>query len=611
MLIDLRTSRVFGRVSEKLAADTKYWQTVIFPMLLTIISASVGVAELHCACVAYNEYGLLLAGPSGAGKSTLTLALALAGFSILSDDRTFCSVVDGQVHAWSLPTLLKLRPDAVQFFEEFRDKELEDTRSGGPAYWLQPEEVAGATRSRQCQPIAVIFLERTERSESQWLQLSSADALSRLDSELMAESPTALTKRLETIKKVVTLPCWLLRYGKGPHLVAREIAEQFSISDHRSLSAKTETAIRNFTKRTPGSTPHGDIQQSPNQVETGRVHDDPIRRFLPTPYSTFLSMMGRTVRLETNHPRLLHFMNDLFACYPKSASQVPAFVWRIVVESSRESLRYLPRRSAFSDVGLRYVEFGQRNFLATDLETRRAIAIVSESLMNDPIGFTTPFLDSLFCLTAGSLGLASLWANCVVGDEKGVLVFGEANSGKTSASYLAARLGLNFQGDDGAFLDLDGGALHVWGGFWPATFRPKALEFFPELQEGTRELVHQDFVLHHLHEVGPLKRRPFQPLCCLFLERHSCLDPVLSRISANEASRRLEGSILFRDDDRFAEREAAILGVLAELPAYRLQYGDNPAVAARTVRDLLTARNLAAFDCQPAVLGGTARVSAQ
>jgi hypothetical protein len=244
MLIDLRTSRVVGRVSQEMAADTQYWQTIIFPMMLTVIGASAGVAELHCACVAHNNHGLLLAGSSGAGKSTLALALSQVGLSFLSDDRTFCSLVDGEVQAWSLPTRLKLRPDAVRFFEEVRNKQLESDWSGEPAYWLQPEQIPGVTRLRRCRPIALIFLERAESSQSQWFQLSSTDALRRLGEDLVAESPTASAKRLETVRKVVTLPCWLLRYGRPPRTVAQEIAGQFCTADCSHRSTEAATAIQ-------------------------------------------------------------------------------------------------------------------------------------------------------------------------------------------------------------------------------------------------------------------------------------------------------------------------------------------------------------------------------
>ena len=225
VLADLRTCRVIGRFSAGMAADVVYWQTVIFPMLLTIVGASVGIAELHCACVARGRDGLLLAGPSGAGKSTLALALSQLGFGFLSDDRTFCSVENGEAQAWGLPTPLKLRPEAALWFDELREERLTDTRSGDPAFWLDPEHLIGVKRVRRSRPTSLIFLERGSTSEFRLSPMSSAEALSRLNGELMAESPEAAVRRTGTIKKIVELPCWLLRYGGQPQLVARQISE--------------------------------------------------------------------------------------------------------------------------------------------------------------------------------------------------------------------------------------------------------------------------------------------------------------------------------------------------------------------------------------------------
>lgn len=228
------------------------------------------------------------------------------------------------------------------------------------------------------------------------------------------------------------------------------------------------------------------------------VRNDPMRRFLPTPYAASLPVMGSTVRLETNSSKLLRHMVQLFACYPGAPDGCPKFLWRIVVDSDAQVGQSWPRRSTFSDDGLRFAQFGQRNFLAVDLEAREGIGSVSESLMEDKLGLTSPFLDNLFCLTVGALGLVPLWANCVSREHRGILLFGKANSGKTSASYAAEKLGLHFHSDEGAFIEIDSGVLRSWGGFWPATFRPEALQFFPELKDRTDRCFHRDFIVYHL-----------------------------------------------------------------------------------------------------------------
>lgn len=327
-------------------------------------------------------------------------------------------------------------------------------------------------------------------------------------------------------------------------------------------------------------------------AQAKEVRSDPMRRFLATPYAACLPLMGRSVRVETNSPKLLSHMVELFARYPGEPDERPTFLWRIVVDSDVRVGQSWPRRSTFSDEGLRFAQFGRRTFLAVDLEAREGLGIVPESLMEDKLGITSPFLDSLFCLTVGALELVPLWANCVAREHKGLLLFGEANNGKTSASYAAEKLGLNFHADEGAFIDLDAGVLRSWGGFWPATFRPEALQFFPDLKDRADPCFHQDFVIYHLvKRARSCWNLPIQPLCCLFLERQVSDVPNISRVARHDLARLLAESVLFQDDQSFRERQAVVLQALEELPAYVLRYGSDPTVAAATMRDLLSAED--------------------
>ena len=227
MLVDLRTRRVIGRFSVGIANDRAYWETVIFPMLLSVLGGSVGITELHCACVAKDEVGLLLAGPSGSGKSTLSVALSQTGFGFLSDDRTFCSQSGDKVLAWGLPTRLKLRREAGAWFRQVRDWPPTDVQRGELVYWFEPERSLGLKRVRRCEPRTVIFLEQMKGLEFQLAQVSCNEAVKRLDRDLIADLPEAAVKQTKTITKLVEIPCWLLKYGGEPLTVARKIADHF------------------------------------------------------------------------------------------------------------------------------------------------------------------------------------------------------------------------------------------------------------------------------------------------------------------------------------------------------------------------------------------------
>lgn len=223
MLADLRTRRVIGRFSAGMAADPTYWRTVIFPMLLTIVGASLGIAELHCAGVAKNENGILLAGPSGSGKSTLALALSQLGFGFLSDDRTFCSLNHGDVLLWGLRTRLKLRREAAVWFQELANLQSTNVQEMEPEFWLEPEGTLGLKCVRRCRLHSLIFLEREEATTFRLSRVSSGEALNRLNQDLTAELPDGVSKRSVTIAKLAEVPCWRLQYGGQPQAIARKI----------------------------------------------------------------------------------------------------------------------------------------------------------------------------------------------------------------------------------------------------------------------------------------------------------------------------------------------------------------------------------------------------
>lgn len=587
-LVDLHTCRVIGRFSREMAADCDYWKTVIFPMLLSIVGGSIGIAEIHCACVAKDQNGLLLAGPSGSGKSTLSVALAQAGFGFLSDDRTHCSLREGLLLAWGVPTWLKLRGEATGWFPALRDQELTEIQNGEPVFRLQPEQRLGLKRVQRCEPRWLVFLERTQSSEFHLNRISSSAAAELVEEGLMAELPEAVEKQSKTIAQLLELPCWLLRYGGPPQAVSRKLIRHFEDwLDHCSAVPAAENEPQ--AAKMVGPSP-----PSPSTRSTTK-RDDPLRRFTPTPYTAALPVMGRMLRLETNDLRILERAVELFAPYPESPAGGCEFLWRIVSQLHPQISPPWPKRSAFSDRGLRFAQFGQRNFLAVDLAAREGIGFLAEGLAGDELGFTSPFLDNLFNMTAGSLGLVSLRANCVALGEKGLVVFGAHNSGKTTASYIAAKLGLEFHADEGVFMEVEASGLRAWGGFWPVAFRPDTLQFLPELQACARRFSYCDFSFYHLEKqkFQAARAHAVTPVGCVFLERrHTEAVPSLLPISRIELSRRLAECALFKDDDRFAQEQATVFHALAELPAYHLAYGGDPAVAAGFLWKILAGHNI-------------------
>ena len=336
------------------------------------------------------------------------------------------------------------------------------------------------------------------------------------------------------------------------------------------------------------------MMPSRENVTPKAVGNDPMRRFVPTPLSASLPLMGRTVLLETNCSQLLEHMVNLFARYPAELNGSPSFRWRIVVDPDVAFGQPWPRRSTFSDGGLRFAQFGQRNFVAVDLDAREAVAYVAQGLLDDRLGFTSPFIDTLFYMTAGSLGLVPFAAACLSSGTQGLLVLGSPNQGKTTASYLAARGGLTHHADQSVFLEIANGGLRAWPDFIPVAFRPESLRFLPELESQTRLYSYCEFEFHYMAKAGTASEKSgfVTPIGCVVLERESASVPRLVRLAGRDLSSILSGHVAFKDSERFEEGRLAILAALAQLPAYRLAYDSDPATAAPFLKDLLNAGGL-------------------
>lgn len=229
VLIDLGQRRIIGRLSTEIASNHPYFTRVVFPAIFGIVSETVRIAPLHCACVAQNGSAVLLAGDSGSGKSTLSLALAQSGLAFLSDDWTYLSRRGTHVLAWSLSNSLKLLPDTLKHFPELAQVEPAISQNGELAYELEAERVFGIRRCACAEPRCLIFLERDGTQKPSLIEMSSVEAAAHLEQNL-EELPAAICEArdflVKTIRILVQTPCWKLRFGGGtPQSAARSVLE--------------------------------------------------------------------------------------------------------------------------------------------------------------------------------------------------------------------------------------------------------------------------------------------------------------------------------------------------------------------------------------------------
>lgn len=340
------------------------------------------------------------------------------------------------------------------------------------------------------------------------------------------------------------------------------------------------------------------LMQPANEESVSRIYDDRalsgnrhdlLRRFTPTPNAATLSIMGTSVRIESNSRVIIDKALQFFSRYKHQSTGQPDFLWRIVGEPTCQEHEDGVELAAFSDHGLRFSNIGQRSFLAVDLHAREAVAFISEDYVeSEPLLHCRPLFDTLFCMCAGSLGKVPMEAACVGNGQQGILIFGPPNSGKTTTSYLAARLGLEFHADQAVFLEIQSGQLRAWGDLLPAIFRADALHFLPELRASTRRFSYAKFQVHYLSK-RPFQRssaHPIRPVGCVFLNRGDGVQTTLLPVAAQERIQRLLEGILYREDGDFEDQTLKIIESLCEVPSYELAFSD-PAAAAAGIRELL------------------------
>ena len=589
-VIDLDSHRIVARFSPEMASDTSHWNRVILPMLMSIIAGATGAVELHSACVAIGERGLLLSGPTGSGKSTLAMALASLGCRFLCDDRILCWSEGRQFWAWTPRTDLKLRREAMAWFTHLNRSQASAIEVQQGALRVLPESVPGITRLRSCQPSALLFLEPTSAVRFELAGVSRQEAESRLTCGLLAESAKFAQQQYRLIQRLGRLPCYKVRYGGDPWTVAEGI-----ISCFHDWKAKPEPGRSKPSKIDPqlGASVFRKRHQNQRSASEPRHHGnarlDALGRFLPVAHREVVHIMGKRIAVETNRADLLDHLRRLFSRYASSDLPPISFRWRIMVQPDASSALNAYKRFAFSDPGIRFAQFGQRNFLAVDLRRSRAVAFVTEQMASDEVAFTTPFLDSLFCMCSSSLGFLSLLSSSVAVDGHGVLILGAPQNGKTTASYILAKSGMELVGDAGVFVERHGGGLRAWGGFWPIKFRADAPEFFPELKHQAKPFAYHEFTYFHLDKSALDNRRSqtVVPVACVFLERLASSRVSVSALQPAELVRRVEDSLLFDEERGFRRQQLAIAARLAKLPGYRIAYGVDPADAAVTIRKLL------------------------
>jgi hypothetical protein len=227
---DLKARAVSGMVSHDLLADAPRFRSAVLAVIAGVLAPALGLTGVHAGCVVRDGKAALLAATSGVGKSTLALALALRGWSLLSDDWTFVSASPIGLHAWGMRTSLKLLPDAVGHFPELSALSPKLSLNGEMSFEVDPWSFFHIDRAVQATPAAVILLERNassrEVTQCKLERCAPDETRRRLFSDI-EEQPAEIDRVNESqsslIDQLCTLPSYKMQICGHPAAIAAEL----------------------------------------------------------------------------------------------------------------------------------------------------------------------------------------------------------------------------------------------------------------------------------------------------------------------------------------------------------------------------------------------------
>lgn len=154
-------------------------RSLVWQLNRLALAAPTPHALVHAAVASLDDRALILPGRSGAGKTTLVAALALAGWTYLSDE-VACLGPDGaRVRPYPRPLALEpgswgLVPDAIDRWPAGVPAMVTDLRL------VLPAAIGTARLPSAATPVAIVFPEVVPGATSRLEPLARAEALERL-----------------------------------------------------------------------------------------------------------------------------------------------------------------------------------------------------------------------------------------------------------------------------------------------------------------------------------------------------------------------------------------------------------------------------------------------
>jgi hypothetical protein len=190
-----------------------------------------GFVLAHASCVGLGNRALLLAGPGGAGKSTTALVCARNGWTHYADDFTL-------LHPGVAPrvfpfyNMAKMRPDALAFFPEWRDRRVPGAPTEEKTVLPLAELNGASLATDSCALKALVFPTADAAgnpAEPRVRALERREALRLLAPSSVLQLSTGGARAFSRLAGLVRqLPCWQLQLTPDTAKVAGLLRELIS-----------------------------------------------------------------------------------------------------------------------------------------------------------------------------------------------------------------------------------------------------------------------------------------------------------------------------------------------------------------------------------------------